>query len=208
MSGSRSGRPSTVTRPAESQHCTVCPPTAMTRLTKSSSLGGATPTARPSHSRAPLNQLAGAATLTSGLQVSGPLKTTISPGLGSPNQYGTLLTSTRSPVHPVQPCSVCSIDPDGMKNAWTKKVLTTSARTNAIRRSTGSSRSSEPFFASRRLRERPEGSSPGTTSAGPPGRSLLITSNVRRGTPAATTAGPDRPVSVSTRDDVALLLDL
>src|SRR3954470_1612172 len=117
----------------------------MTRFTKSSSLGGATPTVRPSHSSAPENQLLGAATDTSGVQVSGPLKTTISPGLGSPNQYGTLLTRTRSPVHPVQPCSVCSIDPDGMKKAWTKKVLTTSARTNAISRSTGSSRRSDPF---------------------------------------------------------------
>ena len=45
----------------------------------------------------------GSATETSGLQVSGPLKTTISPGSGSPNQYGTLFTRTRSPVHPVHP---------------------------------------------------------------------------------------------------------
>src|SRR5829696_1836519 len=191
----------------------------MTRLTKSSSLGGATPTVRPSHSIAPENQLVGSATDTSGVQVSGPLKTTISPGSGSPNQYGTLLTSTRSPVQPVQPCSVCSIEPDGMKNAWTKNVLTTRARTKAISRSTGSSRSREPFFASPRLRERREdapsaacsrfsGSSPGTTSAGPPGRSLLIASSVRRGRPAAATAGRDRLSGVSARDDVALLLDL
>ena len=44
MYGSSSGAPSTVTRPCASQHCTVCPPTAITRLTKSFSLGGATPT--------------------------------------------------------------------------------------------------------------------------------------------------------------------
>src|SRR5215212_3397466 len=191
----------------------------MTRFTKSSSLGGATPTVRPSHSMAPANQLPGSATDTSGAQVSGPLKTTISPGSGSPNQYGILLTSTRSPVQPVQPCSVCSIEPDGMKKACTKKVLTTSARTKAISRSTGSSRSKEPFLASPRLRERREerpsaafsclpGSSPGTTSAGPPGRSLLIASNVRPGRPAAAMAGRDRRSSVSARDDVALLLDL
>src|SRR3954464_15302336 len=111
---------------------------------------------RPSHSSAPENQLLGSTTWTSGVQVDGPLKTTISPGSGSPNQYGTLLTSTRSPVQPAQPCSVVSIEPDGMKKAWTKNVLTTSARTNAIRSRTGSSRSSEPFLASRRLRERPE----------------------------------------------------
>src|SRR5690606_35574048 len=98
------------------------------------------------------------------------------------------------------------------------KVLTTRASTNAMSRSTGSSRSSEPFFGTPR-RVRPEaavaadsscfpGSSPGTTSAGPPGRSLLIASRVRRGRPAATTAGHDRLSGVSARDDVALLLDL
>src|SRR3954454_4690772 len=129
----------------------------MTRLTKSSSLGGATPTVRPSQSRAADNQLLGSATDTSGVQVSGPLKTTISPGSGSPNQYGTLLTSTRSPVQPVQPCRVCSIEPDGMKNAWTKNVLTSRASTKAITSSTGSSRSSEPFLArARPRRPRPE----------------------------------------------------
>src|SRR3954454_23020056 len=118
----------------------------MTRLMKSSSLGGATPTVRPSHSRAPLNQFDGSWTSISGDQVSGPLKTTMSPGSGSPNQYGTLLTSTRSPVQPGHPCSVCSIDPEGMKKACTKKVLTSSASTKAISSRTGSSRSSEPFF--------------------------------------------------------------
>src|SRR5689334_10662854 len=97
--------------------------------------------ARPSQSRAPANQLLGGATLTSGAQVSGPLKTTMSPGSGAPNQYGTLLTSTRSPVQPGQPCSVVSIDPEGMKKACTKNVLTSSASTSAMTSSTGSSRS-------------------------------------------------------------------
>src|ERR671929_1734226 len=101
---------------------------------------------RPSHSRAPENQLLGSSTCTSGVHVEGPLKTTMSPGSGSPNQYGTLLTSTRSPVQPVQPCRVSSIEPDGMKNACTKNVLTTSASRKAITRRTGSSLSSEPFF--------------------------------------------------------------
>src|SRR3954447_6520623 len=104
----------------------------MTRFTKSSSLGGATPTVRPSHSMAPANQLLGSATDTSGAQVSGPLKTTISPGSGSPNQYGILLTSTRSPVQPVQPCSVCSIEPDGMKNACTKNAFSSSASASTM----------------------------------------------------------------------------
>src|SRR3954452_4991118 len=205
----------------------------MTRLTKSSSLGGATPTARPSQSRAPVNQLSGWDTDTSGVQVSGPLKTTMSPGSGSPNQYGTLFTRTRSPVQPVQPCSVCSIDPEGMKKACTKKVLTTRASTNATSSSTGSSRSREPFLAAflraARFEARPVGafpprassrrgsssprSSPGTTSAGPPGRSLLLDGSVRPGRPAGTTTGRDRRSGVSARgqsarDDVALLLDL
>src|SRR5919202_224937 len=113
----------------------------MTRLTKSSSLGGATPMARRTVSSAPENQLVGSATLVSGAQVSGPLNTTMSPGCGDPNQYGTLLTSTRSPVQPVQPCSVYSIDPDGMKNACTRNVFTSNASTNAITSRTGSSRS-------------------------------------------------------------------
>src|SRR3954453_15383121 len=163
---------------------------------------------RPSHSSAPENQLLGSSTCTSGVQVEGPLKTTISPGSGLPNQYGTLLTSTRSPVQPVQPCRVCSMEPDGMKNAWTKKVLTTSARTNAISRSTGSSRSSDPFLASpearrerRDRRDRREdvpwtafspgspGSSPGTTSAGPPRPARLLPRDIQRGgRPAAATA--------------------
>src|SRR4051794_22272183 len=151
---------------------------------------------RPSHSSAPENQLLGSSTRTSGVQVEGPLKTTMSPGSGSPNQYGTLLTSTRSPVHPGHPCSVCSIDPEGMKKACTRKVFTSSANTNAISSRTGSSRSSEPFFFGcsrrwRRLRRAGRSSeefsacspvsisgvpsSPsGTTSAGPAGRSLLI----------------------------------
>src|SRR3954470_24535403 len=158
----------------------------MTRLTKSSSLGGAMPMARPSHSRAPLNQLAGAETLTSGLQVSGPLKTTMSPGLGSPNQYGTLLTSTRSPVQPVHPCSVCSIDPEGMKKACTKKVLTTSASTKAIRSRTGSSRRREPFSPAPALRRWLRESAPAVTA--PSADALPSAENVPAGTARAGTA--------------------
>src|SRR5215210_1443630 len=198
----------------------------MTRLMKSSSLGGATPTVRPSHSRTPVNQLDGSWTWISGDQVSGPLKTTMSPGSGSPNQYGTLLTRTRSPVQPVHPCRVCSIDPEGMKNACTRKVLTSSASRKAITSRTGSSRSSEPFFAFWSLRRnrrekwlagmpppepapgsRGSPASPGTTSAGPPGRSLLIGSSVRRGGPAGRQPGGPA-AEVSARDGVALLLDL
>src|SRR3954470_1948242 len=185
---------------------------------------------RPSHSRAPENQLLGSSTCTSGVQVEGPLKTTMSPGSGWPNQYGTLLTITRSPVQPGQPCSVCSIDPDGMKNACTRKVFTSRASTKAITSRTGSSRSSEPFFfPPRRPRRRdepvepaddavevgwsggvgsPPSSSPGTTSAGRPGRSLLIGSQRTARRPRRCPSRVERPTGVSARDGLALLLDL
>src|SRR3954453_12719184 len=143
MYGSSGGSSSTVTRPCASQHCTVCPPTAMTRLTKSSSPDGATPIARPTASSAPVNQLDDGSTATSGSHVSGPRNTTTSPGSGSANQYGGLVTSTRSPVHPVQPCRVVSIEPEGMKNACTRKVLTRKASTSATTSSTGSSRNQD-----------------------------------------------------------------
>src|SRR3954454_3425727 len=230
LEGSSSGLPSTSTRPCTSQHSTVCPAVAITRLTKSSSLGGATPTVRPSQSRAPVNQLLGSATETSGVQVSGPLKTTTSPGRGSPNQYGTLLTRTRSPVHPGQPCRVCSMEPDGMKKACTKKVLTTNARTKATRSSTGSSRRSDPFFLLWRPPRRCEvgaagvsvaspsrvigrsnswpSSSPGTTSAGPPGRWLLIRSKPTAQRTRRRHRRSEPAFSVSAHDRVALLLDL
>src|SRR3954452_2165484 len=141
MYGSSSGSSSTVTRPWASQHSTVCPPTAITRLTKSSSAGGATPIARPTASGTPENQFDGRSAATSGSQVSGAWKTTTSPGRGSENQYGGLVTSTRSPVQPGQPCSVVSIDPEGMKKAWTRKVFTPTASTSATTSRTGSSRS-------------------------------------------------------------------
>src|SRR4051812_27853216 len=84
MYGSSSGVPSTVTRPWSSQHSTVCPPTAITRLTRSSSAGGAMPTARPASSSAPVNQFDGGDAATSGSHVSGARNTTTSPGRGSP----------------------------------------------------------------------------------------------------------------------------
>src|SRR3954452_3431608 len=183
---------------------------------------------RPSHSKAPENQLLGSLTWTSGVHVEGPLKTTMSPGSGSPNQYGTLLTITRSPVHPGQPCSVFSIDPEGMKNACTRNVLTSRARTKAISSRTGSSRSSEPFFRGWSCRRRPRrpgrswavgsalsvasgtGSPPlsGTTSAGPTGRSLLIRTSVRPGGTRRAQAAASGRGTASARDGHALLLDL
>src|SRR4051812_48309129 len=105
-----------------------------------------------------------------------------------------------------------------MKNACTRKVLTSRARTKAISSRTGSSRSSEPFFfwsaPRRRLPARSRSGSPspsGTTSAGPPGRSLLIGNSLRpRGTRRAQAGAADPRVSGcrSASDGLALLLDL
>ena len=72
-----------------------------------------------------------------------------------------------------------------MKKAWTKKVLTTSASTNAISSSTGSSRSSEPFFAS----PAPAGNDGWIASPGAvPSRSGIVTGNDVGGPPGPITA--------------------
>src|SRR5947209_12923822 len=121
-----------------------------------------------------------------------------------------------------------------MKKACTKKVLTSRASTSAMTSRSGSSRSSEPFFFSLPRPRRPlpsaaadpsadseeaaaevagcgwslRPSSPGTTSAGLPGRSLLIASQrTARGT-RRSTSRPRAAGVVSARDGLALLLDL
>ena len=50
-----------------------------------------------------------------------------------------MLTITRSPT-----CSVFSIDPDGMKNAWTRNVLSRIASASATTIRIGSSRQMDP----------------------------------------------------------------
>ena len=49
-----------------------------------------------------------------------------------PNHGVSLSTSTRSPIR-----MVCSIEPDGITNAWTRKVLRTSAISSATATSSG-----------------------------------------------------------------------
>lgn len=74
-----------------------------------------------------------------GSQPPGSLKTTTSPRCGSaPNHGVSLSTSTRSPI-----LMVCSIDPDGMTNAWSRNVLSTSAISRATMTSSGTSLTSE-----------------------------------------------------------------
>jgi hypothetical protein len=43
------------------------------------------------------------------------LNTITSPGSGDENRYVSLSTMIRSPTHPLQPCSVGSIDSDGIR---------------------------------------------------------------------------------------------
>src|SRR5699024_8307744 len=67
--GSSSDVPSTWTRPAVSQQETVWPPTAITRLTKSFSLGGAMPMTEPRDWPSLPSQLDGPGIDASGVQV-------------------------------------------------------------------------------------------------------------------------------------------
>lgn len=134
--GSVSGVPLTVMRPSASQHCTVSPPTPITRLIRSCS---------PEAGSSPMkvkNSFTCLTTTGSGLglgsprsQPPGSLKTTTSPRCGlAPNHGVNLSTSTRSPIR-----MVCSIEPDGMTNACTRNVLSTSAISSATMTSSGTS---------------------------------------------------------------------
>src|SRR4051812_28937509 len=71
----------------------------------------------------------------------------MSPRCTSRNRYTSLLTSTRSPEQPGQPCRVFSIELDGMKNACTRNVLMTMASTIAAASRIGSSFQKERFLA-------------------------------------------------------------
>lgn len=81
-------------------------------------------------------------------QPPGSLKTTTSPRCGwAPNQGVNLSTSTRSPIW-----MVCSIDPDGITNAWSRKVLSTRAISRATMTSSGTSLARERRRLRRTLR--------------------------------------------------------
>ena len=74
--------------------------------------------------------------------------------------------------HPVAGrCSVFSIEPDGMKNAWTRNVLMSSASTSAMRIRNGSSRQNDQrFLAAGRLSARRGRRAAGACVGGPASR--------------------------------------
>src|SRR5271165_466893 len=83
--GSFSGLPLTV-NPVSARHCTVCPPTAMTRLTRSFSSGGT----KPMNDRPSCTKRSGVLferiDLYPAFHDDGPLKTITSPGCGAPKR--------------------------------------------------------------------------------------------------------------------------
>lgn len=127
--GSFNGVPLTVTRPSLSQQATVSPPTPTTRLIRSCSFEDGSSPIQVRNCLACLmttgSSLGGFRSSSS--QPPGSLNTTTSPRDGfEPNHGVSLSTSTRSPI-----LIVCSIEPDGITNAWTRKVLSTRAITSA-----------------------------------------------------------------------------
>ena len=78
--------PSTITRPWASQHCTVWPPTAMTRLTKSFSFAWGRPNSPPTQLSAWRTGLWEVGIRVSGSHDDGARNTTMSPGFGPWNQ--------------------------------------------------------------------------------------------------------------------------
>lgn len=175
MYGSLSGVPLTVTRPCASQHLTVSPPTPTTRLMRSFSLSEGS---RPMKVRPCLNCLTtmgSSAFLVSSAvsQPPGSWKTTTSPRWGlEPNHGVNLSTRTRSPIW-----IVLSMEPDGITNAWTRKVFRTRAMSTATPTRRGISLTDE-----RRLRR------------------LILRASLRRSTRLGRAAPPDaRRVPVGSR---------
>ncbi len=161
MYGSINGVPLTVIRPSLSQHFTVSPPTATTRLIRSCS---------PEAGSSPMkvkNSFTCLTTTGSGLglgsfanQPPGSLKTTTSPRCGVlPNHGVNLSTSTRSLI-----LMVCSIEPDGMTKACSRNVLSTRAISSATTSSSGTSRAADR----RRLRLTLRASLRRSARVGPP----------------------------------------
>src|SRR6478736_3391777 len=112
--GSSRRLPSTVS-PVLARHSTVWPPTAITRLTRSFSSGGTNPKKENPFSIHRTAGLSERIDLYPMFQLGGPLKTITSPGSGDVNRYVILSTMIRSPVQPGQPCSVGSIDSEGIR---------------------------------------------------------------------------------------------
>lgn len=156
-----SGTPLTVMRPAVSQHFTSSPPTPTTRLIRScSSLDGSRPTKVNTSLMPRTKKLPEAGVAVPSSQPPGSWKTTIWPRCGcAPNHGENLFTSTRSPG-----MIVFCIDCEGMKNAWTMKVLMPRASSNAMASRMGISRHSRIGLSRRR---RPL-ATPGPPVASPP----------------------------------------
>lgn len=142
------GVPFTVIRSSRSQQTTVSPPTATTRLIRLRwSSAGSRPIAESTRFiwavTAESSAAAGACSPWS--QSAGSSKTMTSPRWGREPKWGvSLSTTTRSPIR-----IVCSIDPEGITNAWMRKVFRKSAIPTATTIIRGISRSAE-----RRLRRR------------------------------------------------------
>ena len=129
--------PLTVTRPWESQHFTVSPPTATTRLIRSCSFDEGSSPMKTKNSLICLITIGSLVVevVSPSSQWPGSLKTTTSPRCGfEPNHGVSLSTRTRSPI-----LMVCSIEPDGMTKACSRKVLSTSAISSATMMRIGTS---------------------------------------------------------------------
>src|ERR671911_1329461 len=146
---SSTATPLTVMRPSSSQHTTVSPPRPITRLIRCpSESSGSTPTnCSASRSRSPSDVVPSS---TDGdNHPSGSANTTTSPRWISPNRVVSFDTSTRSPTR-----SVSSIDWDGIRKAWTRKIRTRVAMTSdrattiAVSRSTAGNPPRRRFAAS------------------------------------------------------------
>jgi len=144
---SLSGVPLTVTRPCASQHLTSSPAMPMTRLIRSCSLlEGSRPTKVKTFLTSRTTALSLTGVVVPSSQPPGSWKTTIWPRCGvEPNHGENLFTSTRSPG-----MIVFSIDCEGMKNAWTMKVLMPRASSSAIPSRIGISRHNRIGLSRRR----------------------------------------------------------
>lgn len=150
MYGSFRGVPLTVTRPCVSQHLTVSPPTATTRLMRSLSLSDGSRPIQVSPSLICLMTTGSwcGAVFSPASQSPGSLNTTTSPRCGlEPNHGVSLSTATRSPTW-----IVFSIEPDGITNACTRNVFRTRAMRTATPTRSGISLTAERLLLRLTLR--------------------------------------------------------
>src|SRR5213082_2561470 len=116
----------------------------------------------------------------------------------------------RSPVHPVQPCSVASIEPDGIMKTFARNVWIRIVSTRAITSRIGSSFQNDRFLAgfARRRREPPRSSERDSLGFGSSARSGSSSAEFWD-TGSATLSGYRLPCCRSVSGDrLAALLDL